>query len=322
MPRALITGITGQDGYYLAKHLLEQRCDVWGMIRGQENPKRPFLEHDLPGVHLVEGDLLDQSSLITALETAQPDEVYNLGAISFVPLSFKQAELTSQITGVGVVRMLEAIRTVNPKVRFYQASSSEMFGRVRETPQTERTPFSPCSPYAVAKIFGHYMTVNYRESYGIFACSGMLFNHESPHRGLQFVTRKITHAVARIKLGLDHELCLGNLDAKRDWGYAGDYVRAMHAMLQQGMPDDYVVATGQQHSVREFVERAFAIAGLDWRKHVRVDPKLLRPVDVDRLVGDASKAHRVLGWVPQVGFDELIQMMVESDMKLCRAKVG
>jgi len=322
MPRALITGITGQDGYYLAKYLLEQRYDVWGMIRGQENPKRPLLEHDLPGVHLVEGDLLDQSSLITALETVQPDEVYNLGAISFVPLSFKQAELTSQITGVGVVRMLEAIRTVNPKIRFYQASSSEMFGRVRETPQTERTPFSPCSPYAVAKVFGHYMTVNYRESYGIFACSGMLFNHESPRRGLQFVTRKITHAVARIKLGLDHELCLGNVDAKRDWGYAGDYVRAMHAMLQQDAPDDYVIATGQQHSVREFIERAFAVAGLDWRKHVRVDPKLLRPVDVDRLVGDASKARRVLGWAPQVGFDELIQMMVESDMKLCHAKAG
>lgn len=317
MRRAFITGITGQDGYYLARHLLELGYDVIGMVRGQDNPRRSFLEQELQGVAFIEGDLLDQSSLIAALEMTQPDEVYNLASISFVPLSFKQPELTSQVTGLGVVRLLEAVRVVNPKIRFYQASSSEMFGQVVESPQDEATPFRPCSPYGIAKLFGHYITVNYREGYNLYTCSGIAFNHESPRRGLQFVTRKITHAVARIKLGLQQELTLGNLNAKRDWGYAGDYVRAMHLMLQQDRPEDYVVASGELHSVQEFAERAFAVVGLDWRQHVSVDPKLFRPVDVDCLQGDASKARHVLGWLPTVSFDELVRMMVESDLALC-----
>ena len=316
MPTALITGITGQDGMYLAEHLLAQGCAVYGLIRGQNNPKRERLEDMLPGLELVEGDLLDPSSLIAALEYTQPDEVYNLGAISFVALSWKQPILTGEITGLGVARMLEAVRVVNRDIRFYQASSSEMFGKVRESPQRENTPFYPRSPYGVAKVYGHYITVNYRESHGLYAVSGMLFNHESPRRGLEFVTRKISHAVARIKLGRQQELVLGNLDASRDWGFAGDYARAMHLMLQQPQPEDYVVATGRTHSVREFCELAFAHVGLDWREYVKTDPKFERPAEVDYLVGDASKARRKLGWKPTVDFEGLVHMMVDADLAL------
>ena len=316
MPTALITGITGQDGMYLAEHLLAQGCAVYGLIRGQNNPKRERLEDMLPGLELVEGDLLDPSSLIAALEYTQPDEVYNLGAISFVALSWKQPILTGEITGLGVARMLEAVRVVNRDIRFYQASSSEMFGKVRESPQRENTPFYPRSPYGVAKVYGHYITVNYRESHGLYAVSGMLFNHESPRRGLEFVTRKISHAVARIKLGRQQELVLGNLDASRDWGFAGDYARAMHLMLQQPQPEDYVVATGRTHSVREFCELAFAHVGLDWREYVKTDPKFERPAEVDYLVGDASKARRKLGWRPTVDFEGLVHMMVDADLAL------
>jgi len=312
---ALITGITGQDGSYLAEHLLAQGYEVHGLLRGQNNPRAAILRHIVPEVHLVEGDLHDQSSLIAALETTRPDEVYNLAAISFVALSFKQAINTGEITGLGVTRMLDAIRVVNPRIRFYQASSSEMFGKVRETPQNELTPFHPRSPYGVAKTYGHHITVNYRESYGMFAVSGILFNHESPRRGLEFVTRKITDAVARIKLGLQSELRLGNLDAKRDWGFAGDYVRAMHLMLQQEQADDFVVATGETHSVREFLDLAFGHVGLRWEDHVVVDKRFIRPAEVDVLVGDAGKARRVLGWQPTVGFPELAAMMVESDLR-------
>ena len=316
MPTALITGITGQDGMYLAEQLLAQGYNVYGLIRGQNNPKREPLEELLPALELVEGDLLDQYSLIAAIELTQPDEVYNLGAISFVPLSWKQSLNTGEITGLGVTRMLEAIRVVNSKIRFYQASSSEMFGQVRETPQRETTPFHPRSPYGVAKAYGHYITINYRESYGLFAVSGILFNHESPRRGKEFVTRKITHSVARIKHGRQQELLLGNLEASRDWGFAGDYVRAMHLMLQQPQPDDYLVATGQTHSVRELCQIAFAHVGLDWQDHVRTDPKFVRPAEVDLLVGDASKARRELGWQPEVDFPGLVKMMVDADMEL------
>jgi GDPmannose 4,6-dehydratase len=316
LPTALITGITGQDGMYLAEHLLAQGYAVYGLIRGQNNPKRERLEDMLPGLELVEGDLLDPSSLIAALEYTQPDEVYNLGAISFVALSWKQPILTGEITGLGVARMLEAVRVVNRDIRFYQASSSEMFGKVRESPQRENTPFYPRSPYGVAKVYGHYITVNYRESHGLYAVSGMLFNHESPRRGLEFVTRKISHAVARIKLGRQQELVLGNLDASRDWGFAGDYARAMHLMLQQPQPEDYVVATGRTHSVREFCELAFAHVGLDWREYVQTDPKFERPAEVDYLVGDASKARRKLGWRPTVDFEGLVHMMVDADLAL------
>jgi GDPmannose 4,6-dehydratase len=316
LPTALITGITGQDGMYLAEHLLAQGCAVYGLIRGQNNPKRERLEDMLPGLELVEGDLLDPSSLIAALEYTQPDEVYNLGAISFVALSWKQPILTGEITGLGVARMLEAVRVVNRDIRFYQASSSEMFGKVRESPQRENTPFYPRSPYGVAKVYGHYITVNYRESHGLYAVSGMLFNHESPRRGLEFVTRKISHAVARIKLGRQQELVLGNLDASRDWGFAGDYARAMHLMLQQPQPEDYVVATGRTHSVREFCELAFGHVGLDWREYVKTDPKFQRPAEVDYLVGDASKARRKLGWRPTVDFEGLVHMMVDADLAL------
>jgi GDPmannose 4,6-dehydratase len=316
---ALITGITGQDGTYLAQLLLEKGYTVYGLVRGQNNPRLATVERLCPGIEFVEGDLLDQSSLIAALETCQPAEVYNLGAISFVGLSFKQAALTGEVTGLGVVRMLDAIRTVNSRTRFYQASSSEMFGKVRETPQTEQTPFHPRSPYGVAKVYGHYITVNYRESYGMFACSGILFNHESERRGLEFVTRKITNAVAKISLGLQKQVALGNLTARRDWGFAGDYVRAMHLMLQQDEPDDYVVATGETHSVEEFCELAFSRVGLDWRDHVVTDPRFLRPAEVDVLTGDASKARRRLDWEPTTSFRELVAMMVDSDLAIHRA---
>jgi GDPmannose 4,6-dehydratase len=315
VPTALITGITGQDGMYLAEHLLAQGYSVYGLIRGQHNPKRERLEQLFPRLELVGGDLLDHSSLIAALESTQPDEVYNLGAISFVALSFTQAQLTGEITGLGVTRMLDAVRTVNPKIRFYQASSSEMFGKVRETPQRETTPFHPRSPYGVAKAYGHYITVNYRESYGLYAASGILFNHESPRRGYEFVTRKISHAVARIKRGLQHELVLGNLEARRDWGFAGDYVKAMHLMLQQPEPDDYLVATGTSHSVRDYCEVAFGYVGLNWRDYVRTDARFQRPAEVDDLIGDATKARERLGWAPTVDFDGLVRMMVDADLE-------
>ncbi|TMD99923.1 MAG: GDP-mannose 4,6-dehydratase [Chloroflexi bacterium] len=314
MSTALITGITGQDGTYLAQLLMERGYTVHGLVRGQNNPRLTNVERLCPGIEFVEGDLLDQSSLIAALETCQPTEVYNLGAISFVALSFKQASLTGEVTGLGVVRMLEAIRTVNADIRFYQASSSEMFGKVRETPQTEGTAFHPRSPYGVAKVYGHYITVNYRESYGMYACSGILFNHESERRGLEFVTRKITNSVAKIKLGLQKQLALGNLSARRDWGFAGDYVRAMHLMLQQDEPDDYVIATGETHSVEEFCELAFAHVGLDWRDHVVTDERFLRPAEVDLLIGDSTKARTKLGWTTTVSFPELVTRMVESDL--------
>jgi GDPmannose 4,6-dehydratase len=312
---ALITGITGQDGTYLAQMLIGRGYNVYGLVRGQNNPRLAMVAALCPEVEFVEGDLLDQSSLIAALESSQPTEVYNLGAISFVGLSFKQALLTGEITGLGVTRMLEAIRTVNDKIKFYQASSSEMFGKVRESPQTELTPFHPRSPYGVAKVYGHYITVNFRESYGMFACSGILFNHESPRRGLEFVTRKITNGVARIKLGLQKQLSLGNLESQRDWGFAGDYVDAMYRMLQQPEPDDFVIATGEMHNIREFLELAFSRAGLDWRDHVVSDPRFFRPAEVDRLVGDFSKARQKLGWQPTTSFEELANMMVDSDMR-------
>jgi GDPmannose 4,6-dehydratase len=324
MPRALITGITGQDGQHMAEFLNGKGYDVIGLEAGQSNPRADHLAEDMPFAELIGGDLTDLSSLIAALEYSQPDEVYNLGAISFVALSFRQPELTANITGLGVLRMLEAIRVVggtSSPIRFYQASSSEMFGKVRESPQTERTPFHPRSPYGVAKVFGHHITVNYREAYGLFACSGICFNHEGPRRGLEFVTRKITNAVARIKLGLQNELTLGNLDAERDWGYAGDFVRAMWMMLQQDEPDDFVIATGETHSVREFVEAAFRAAGIDdWERHVRTDERFFRPADVDSLVGDASHARRVLDWEPTVRFEELVTMMVEHDLKMESAR--
>ena len=312
---ALITGITGQDGSYLAEHLVAEGYEVWGLVRGQNNPRAATVQCLIPDLRLIEGDLHDQSSLIAALEATRPDEVYNLGAISFVALSFKQAINTGEITGLGVTRVLDAIRVVNPRIRFYQASSSEMFGKVRETPQNELTPFHPRSPYGAAKAYGHHITVNYRESYGMHAVSGILFNHESPRRGMEFVTRKITHTAARIKLGLERELRLGNLDARRDWGYAGDHVRAMHLMLQQSEPDDYVIASGESHSVREFLAAAFGHLGLRWEDHVVVDERFLRPAEVDVLVGDGGKARRVLGWEPVVGFADLVVMMVESDLR-------
>jgi len=323
VPRALITGITGQDGLYLAELLAAKGYEVFGLVRGQSNPKVQVVERIVPAVELIEGDLTDLPSLIGAMEVAQPDEVYNLGAISFVGLSWKQAELTGEITGMGVLRMLEGIRihTQNDmsKVRFYQASSSEMFGKVREVPQRETTAFHPRSPYGVAKTFGHYMTVNYRESYGAFACSGILFNHESPRRGHEFVTRKVTRAVARIALGLQQTVSLGNLDARRDWGFAGDYVDAMWRMLQQDVPDDYVIATGETHSIRELLDVAFRHVGIDdWSGHVEQDPRFFRPAEVDLLIGDASKARDALGWEPTVSFPELIRMMVDADLELER----
>jgi len=313
--RALITGITGQDGSYLAELLLEKGYEVHGMVRRASTENFERIEHLTEKLTLIQADLLDQSSLVEALEEAEPDEVYNLGAQSFVPTSWRQPVLTAEFTAVGVTRLLEAIRRVNPDIRFYQASSSEMFGKVREVPQSETTPFYPRSPYGVAKAYGHFITVNYRESYGLFAVSGILFNHESPRRGLEFVTRKISDGVARIKLGLADELRLGNLDAKRDWGYAGDYVEAMSLMLQADEPDDYVIATGEEHSVQEFVDIAFAHAGLDPAQYVRTDPEFLRPAEVDHLVGDASKAHAQLGWEPRVSFRELAELMVDADLQ-------
>lgn len=322
MKTALITGITGQDGTYLAQYLLSLDYQVYGLVRGQNNPKLPALHMLLPDLQLVEGDLLDQGSLVAAVAKLAPDEVYNLGSISFVPLSWKQPELVAGTTGMGVLRMLEAIRIASgngrPDCRFYQASSSEMFGMVRETPQTENTPFHPRSPYGAAKAFGHYMTVNYRESYGMHASSGILFNHESPRRGLEFVSRKITSSAARIKLKLQSELVLGNTEAQRDWGYAGDYVRAMHLMLQQPEGGDYVIATGETHSVQECLELAFACVGLDWEQFVRRDERFLRPAEVDVLRGDASKARRELGWEPRVNFRGLVEMMVEEDLRIAR----
>ena len=315
MPKALITGITGQDGSYLAEFLLEKGYEVIGMVRRTSTTNFDRIKHIQDKITLVSGDLLDEISLINILREHHPDEVYNLAAQSFVPTSWKQPVFTGEVTALGVTRILDAIRTVDPSIKFYQASSSEMFGKVRETPQNENTPFYPRSPYGVAKVYGHWITVNYRESYGLFACSGILFNHGSPRRGLEFVERKVAHGAAKIKLGLARELRLGNLDAKRDWGFAGDYVKAMWLMLQQDKPDDYVVGTGETHSVRELCEVAFGYLGLDWRKYVVVDPKLFRPADVDLLVADASKARRVLGWEPTVTFEELIKMMVDADLE-------
>jgi GDPmannose 4,6-dehydratase len=313
--RALITGITGQDGSYLAEVLLEKGYDVFGMTRRASTENVERIGHLTDRISLIQGDLLDPHSLVSALRTAEPTEVYNLAAQSFVPTSWNQPVLTAEFTAVGVTRMLEAIRTVDPNIRFYQASSSEMYGKVREVPQTEQTPFHPRSPYGVAKAYGHYITVNYRESYGLFAVSGILFNHESPRRGLEFVTRKISDGVARIKLGLADEVVLGNLDAERDWGFAGEYVEAMWRMLQQDKPDDYVVATGETHSIREFAEIAFGHVGLDWDQYVKTDPEFLRPAEVDQLVGDPSKAKRDLGWEPRHSFRELVEMMVDADLE-------
>jgi GDPmannose 4,6-dehydratase len=313
--RALITGITGQDGSYLAELLLEKDYEVFGMVRRSSTENFERIEHLVDRVTLVQGDLLDQASLVSVLEDSRPQEVYNLAAQSFVPTSWNQPMLTAEFTAVGVTRLLEAIRRVDPSIRFYQASSSEMYGKVREIPQTELTPFYPRSPYGVAKVYGHFITVNYRESYDLFAVSGILFNHESPRRGLEFVTRKISDGVARIKLGLADELRLGNLDASRDWGYAADYVVAMWQMLQVDEPADYVVATGETHSVREFVDIAFAHAGLDPERHVVTDPEFLRPAEVDHLVGDATKARDELGWKPQVSFRELVELMVDADVE-------
>ena len=312
--RALITGITGQDGSYMAELLLGKGYEVFGIVRRSSVKKFDRIEAIVDDIELVEGDLTDQSSLDTVIHTVQPDEVYNLAAQSFVPVSWNQPVLTGDVTGLGVIRMLEAVRRHRPQAKFLQASSSEMFGKVRETPQTERTPFYPRSPYGAAKVFGHYITVNYRESYGLFACSAMGFNHESPRRGLEFVTRKVTHQVAKIKCGLAKKLLMGNLDSKRDWGFAGDYVRAMWMMLQQPEPDDFVLATGKTHSIRELLEVAFGAVGLDWQEHVEVDPKLIRPAEVDVLCGDATKAREKLGWEPEVGFEKLIKMMVEADL--------
>jgi GDPmannose 4,6-dehydratase len=313
--RALITGVTGQDGSYLAELLLDKGYEVYGMTRRASTENLERIAHLVDKVVLIQGDLLDPPSLDAALRQAQPHEVYNLAAQSFVPTSWNQPVLTAEFTAVGVTRVLEAIRTVDPEIRFYQASSSEMFGKVREIPQTEMTPFHPRSPYGVAKVYGHHITVNYRESYDLFAVSGILFNHESSRRGLEFVTRKISDGVARIKHGLVDELRLGNLDAKRDWGFAGDYVEAMWMMLQQDTPADYVIATGEEHSVREFVDISFERAGLDPDKHVVVDPRFLRPAEVDHLVGDASKARRELEWTPRTSFRELAELMVDADLE-------
>mgnify|MGYP005838459523 FL=1 len=315
MPTALITGITGQDGSYLAEFLLSKGYQVIGMVRRSSTVTFERIEHIQDDITIAQGDLHDQSSLVSIIETYQPDEVYNLAAQSFVPTSWSQPVLTAEATALGVTRLLEAIRLVNPKTRFYQASSSEMFGKAREVPQRETTPFYPRSPYGVAKVYGHLITVNYRESHGMFAISGILFNHESPRRGLEFVTRKITYGAARIKLGLAHELRLGNLEARRDWGFAGDYVAGMWMMLQQDEPQDFVLGTGVTHSVREFCELAFSHLGLDYRKYVVQDPRFFRPAEVDLLVADPAKAHQQLGWRPAVSFAELVRMMVEADLK-------
>jgi len=327
MPRALITGITGQDGLYLSELLLSKGYEVYGLIRGQNNPKLDLVRQTVPEVKLLTGDLTDLSSLLRALQAAQPDEVYNLGAISFVAYSWENAMLTTDVTGKGVLNILEAVRLYsgdNPaRVRFYQASSSEMFGKVQEVPQRESTLLWPRSPYGVAKVFGHYMTINYRESYGMHASSGILFNHESPRRGHEFVTRKVSEAVARISLGLQDGITMGNLDAQRDWGFAGDYVEAMWRMLQQDSADDYVISTGATHSIRDLLEVAFERVGIaDWERYITQDPRFMRPAEVEQLRGDSAKAKRVLGWEPKVGFTELVQMMVDNDLELQRAQAG
>lgn len=322
MRKALITGITGQDGSHLAELLLSKGYRVHGMVRRASTDNLFRLEHLLDRIELHQGDLLDSASLLGIVEKTQPDEIYNLAAMSFVPTSWKQPVLTAEYTAVGVTRLLEAVRQIKPGARFYQASSSEMFGKVHETPQRETTPFHPRSPYGVAKAYGHYITVNYRESYNMFACSGILFNHEGPRRGREFVTRKISHGVAAIKLGLEQELRLGNLQAKRDWGFAGDYVRAMWLMLQQAEPDDFVVGTGETHTVQEFVEIACDQAGVDWKKHVVVDPQFYRPAEVDLLLSDPTKAKTKLGWRPQVSFEQLVRMMVDEDLRTLRHKVS
>jgi GDPmannose 4,6-dehydratase len=320
--RALITGVTGQDGSYLAEFLLDQGYDVIGMVRRSSTLNFERIEHIQDRLTLVAGDLVDEASMINILREHRPAEVYNLAAQSFVQTSWGQPVLTGETTALGVTRLLDAIRIVDPEIHFYQASSSEMFGKVVEVPQRETTPFYPRSPYGVAKVYGHWITVNYRESYDLFACSGMLFNHESPRRGLEFVTRKISHGAARVKLGLDNVVRLGNLDAQRDWGYAGDYVRAMWLMLQQDKADDYVVAMGETHEVRQFCELAFGHLGLDYREYVVMDERYMRPAEVDLLVGDPSKARGVLGWKPEVGFAELVGRMVDADMALLRGRVG
>ncbi|MFL5475788.1 MAG: GDP-mannose 4,6-dehydratase [Gemmatimonadales bacterium] len=320
MPKALITGVTGQDGSYLAELLLSKGYEVVGVVRRTSHHSYERIEHLLDRIEVVAADLLDQHSLTVVLQDTQPDEVYNLAAQSYVPTSWTQPVLTGEFTALGVTRILEAVRLVHPRAKFYQASSSEMFGRVTETPQRETTPFYPRSPYGVAKVYGHWITVNYRESYDLYAVSGILFNHESPRRGIEFVTRKVTDGVARIKLGLAKEIPLGNLDARRDWGYAGDYVEAMWRMLQQPSPQDYVVGTGQTHSVRDLVDAAFGHVGLDWRKYVKSDPRYMRPAEVDVLQADPSKAKRDLGWSPTVKFGELVAMMVDADLERLRGK--
>ena len=323
MPRALITGITGQDGLYLSELLLSKGYEVFGLIRGQNNPKADLVAREVPEVRVLTGDLTDLSSLLRALRVAQPDEVYNLGAVSFVAYSWEQAALTTEVTATGVLNMLEAIRLYaadDPsRVRFYQASSSEMFGKVHEVPQRETTLLWPRSPYGVAKVYGHYMTINYRESYGMHASSGILFNHEAPRRGPEFVTRKVSLGVAAIAQGRQDKLVMGNLEARRDWGFAGDYVEAMWRMLQQPTGDDYVVATGETHSIRELLEAAFAVVDIsDWERYVEQDPRFFRPAEVDLLIGDATKAHETLGWKPSIDFPGLVQMMVESDLRRLR----
>jgi GDPmannose 4,6-dehydratase len=320
VPKALITGVTGQDGSYLAELLLEKGYQVVGVVRRTSHHSYERIEHLLDRIEVVAADLLDQHSLTVVLQDTRPDEVYNLAAQSYVPTSWTQPVLTGEFTALGVTRILEAVRLVHPSAKFYQASSSEMFGRVAETPQRERTAFYPRSPYGVAKVYGHWITVNYRESYGLYAVSGILFNHESPRRGIEFVTRKVTDGAARIKLGLAREIRLGNLDARRDWGFAGDYVDAMWRMLQQPTPQDYVIGTGQAHSVRELVEAAFSHVGLDWQKHVVTDPKFMRPAEVDVLLADPSKARKELGWSPRVGFRELVTMMVDADLERLKAR--
>ena len=320
MPTAVITGITGQDGSYLAEFLLEQGYEVVGLVRRTSTVNFQRIQHIQKRLTLVSGDLLDQASLISVLQEYRPQEIYNLAAQSFVPTSWSQPVFTGEVTALGVTRLLEATRQVDPDARFYQASSSEMFGKVREVPQTEATPFYPRSPYGVAKVYGHWITINYRESYDLFACSGILFNHESPRRGLEFVTRKVAHGAALIKLGMARDLRLGNLEAKRDWGYAGDYVRAMWLMLQQETPDDYVVGTGQTHSVRELCQVAFGHLGLDYQEFVKADPRFMRPAEVDLLVSDPSKAREELGWEPAVSFEDLVVMMVDADLKRIQAE--
>ncbi|MBT4101008.1 MAG: GDP-mannose 4,6-dehydratase [Gemmatimonadetes bacterium] len=317
--RALVTGITGQDGSYLAELLLAKGYEVFGLIRRSSTVNFERIEHIQEDIHLLSGDLLDQNSLMFAIQESRPQEVYNLGAQSFVPASWEQPLLTGEITALGVARILEAIRSIDPSIRFYQASTSELFGKVQESPQSERTPFYPRSPYGVSKMYAHWITINYRESYDLFACAGILFNHESPRRGLEFVTRKITNGVARIKHGLTNELALGNLDARRDWGFAGDFVRAMWMMLQQDKPTDFVIATGDDRTIREFCQVAFDAAGLNWEDHVVLDKRFLRPAEVEILKGDASRARDELGWKPEVSFEEMVQLMVERDLEIVAA---